>query len=232
MNRDILKTLLGGLLILLLGCLIVYVIFQRDKISAWIKNQQASSNAQAPNERVIIGLDEVPPSKELSPPAQNFDSEFPPAKETQNEISKPLPKTDYEVPGLGPEKGKSKGSDRRQDEAASKRESGKEEYPEVNQPLPKSKRPMEFKGGEEEVPKKSEKISRKHRKHSYKKKKPHSSRMQTRLHSLEKRVNRLEKKLGVKSDKAVRPKKNLPLEKRVERLEKEISTLKKKSKEE
>ncbi|EPG76118.1 putative lipoprotein [Leptospira fainei serovar Hurstbridge str. BUT 6] len=231
MNRDILKTLLGGLLILLLGCLIVYVIFQRDKISAWIKNQQASSNEQAPNERVIIGLDEVQPSKELPPPTQNFDSEFAPPKETGNEISKPLPKTDYEVPGLGPEKGKSKGTDRH-DEATGKRESSREEYPEVNQPLPKSKRPMEFKGGEEETPKKSERVARKHRKHSYKKKKPHAGRMQTRLHSLEKRVNRLEKKLGVKSDKAVRAKKNLPLEKRVERLEKEMSTLKKKSKEE
>ncbi|EQA36610.1 putative lipoprotein [Leptospira inadai serovar Lyme str. 10] len=231
MNRDILKTLLGGLLILLLGCLIVYVIFQRDKISVWIKNQQASSNEQAPNERVIIGLDEVPQSKELPPTTQNFDSEFPPPKEIQNESPKSLPKTEYDVPGLGPEKGKSKGLDR-PDESVRKRESGMEEYPEVNQPLPKSKRPTEFKGGQEEVLKKSAGIVRKHRKHSHKKKKAHSGKIQTRLHSLEKRVHRLEKKLGVKSDKVVRTKKNLPLEKRVERLEKEISTLKKKSKEE
>ncbi|TGK17226.1 hypothetical protein EHO61_12475 [Leptospira fluminis] len=231
MNRDILKTLLGGLLILLLGCLIVYVIFQRDKISTWVKSQQSSPGESAPSERVIIGLDELPQTKETTPPSQNFDSERSPNKEIPKEIPKPLPKTDYEVPGLGPEVGKTKPSERSEN--------------------PKREEPPSSTFGEDEPPRWKEKHSsesakfdesnfRSNRKEtSYRKKngtkRKHSSvQKRSRLTSLEKRVDRLEKKLGVKKSKQARSKKKpaSSLEKRVERLEKEVSTLKKKSKEE
>ncbi|TGK09981.1 hypothetical protein EHO60_11530 [Leptospira fletcheri] len=230
MNRDILKTLLGGLLILLLGCLIVYVIFQRDKISTWVKSQQSTPGESAPNERVIIGLDELPQTKETTPPSQNFDSELSPNKEIPKEIPKPLPKTDYEVPGLGPEVGKTKPSERSEN---SKREEPSRTFAEDEPSRWKEKHSSESAKFDESNFRPSPKETS-YRKNNGTKRKHSLVKKRSRLTSLEKRVDRLEKKLGVKKSKQARSKKKpaSSLEKRVERLEKEVSTLKKKSKEE
>ncbi len=227
MNRDILKILLGGLLVLLFGILIIYVVLKGDQIYGWIKEKQGSPVAEnIAREREIIPMDEVPSGKDLSP-NQNFDSEPTKTKELPSEpSSQPLPKTDYEMPGLGAEKKETKTSKSSEKSDSNIRNEKKESIEREEIPSAKT-RVLEDKIDYDDVPK--YKKSKTHHRSKYKKTKRHTN-VNARLSSLEKRVVRLEKKLGVKSSKTSQIKrKKLPLSKRVEILEKEISGLKKKS---
>ncbi|TGK00866.1 hypothetical protein EHO59_13140 [Leptospira semungkisensis] len=230
MNRDILKILLSGLLILLLGSLAVYIVLQKDKIASWYKEKQGTVAVEekGQNERIIIPMDEVPSGKDLNQ-THNFDSEAAKPKENVAEPSSQAPsKPEYEMPGLGPEK-KDKGPSSKPPERlnpalAENRESQSKDS--FDSPKPRVK---EDKIEYDDVPR-PKKERHLHKKRHYKTR--HHSNLGAKLSSLEKRVGRLEKKLGVKSSASAKNKtKKLSLKKRVELLEKEVSTLKKKSKE-
>ncbi|WP_165783102.1 hypothetical protein [Leptospira wolffii] len=228
MNRDILKILLGGLLILLLGILGIYIFLKGDQISGWIKQRQGSPvEENSSKEREIVSMDKVPNGGGEFPSNQNFDSE-PKNKELPSEpSSQPLPKTDYEMPGLGQEKKESKSVRNSEKSETKETTTGSDSSIRQREELPEPRaRVKEDKIEYDDIPKyKKTKSSRKSK--LYKSKKRRSS--DARLNSLERRVVRLEKKLGMKSTKtAPSKKKKLPLSKRVEILEKEVSGLKKK----
>ncbi|MGJ4746698.1 hypothetical protein ACQV5M_10105 [Leptospira sp. SA-E8] len=229
MNRDILKILLSGLLILLLGSLAFYLYVERDRISAWYKDKNVQVEEKSQPERTILTPEEVPDGKDLSSPSQNFDSDFSKPKDTVTEpSSQPLPK-DYEVPGLGKEKKDTKDS-------VSTKTSEKPEKISETSDLPKREemdRPRTKQRDESLVEyddgPKLKKEKRHYRKHK-KRRMAHSS-VNAKISSLEKRVGRLEKKLGMKNG-SPKKKSKISLRKRVEILEQEVSGLKKKSKSE
>lgn len=229
MNRDILKILLGGLLILLLGILGFYIVLKGDQISQWIKQRQGNPVEESlSKDPEILSMDKVQNSKGEFPSSQNFDSEPVKSKERET-VSEPssqnVPKTDYEMPGLGEEKKESKSKSQPDTRDSSDVVSKKEKFPSEDFSTPKSKA-KEDRIEYDDVPKnKKSKLHSKHKSGKAKK----SGNLNRRLSSLEKRVVRLEKKLGVKSEKTRKAKnrKKLPLAKRVEILEKEVSGLKK-----
>ncbi|TGK05325.1 hypothetical protein EHQ53_16945 [Leptospira langatensis] len=230
MNRDILKILLSGLLILLLGSLAVYIVLQKDKIASWYKEKQdtVATEDKGQNERIIIPMDEMPNGKDLNQ-TPNFDSETPKPKENLAEPStQAQPKPEYEMPGLGPEKKDSLHSSKSTERSNQMLAESKETPPKESFDSPRTK-VREDKIEYDDVPRpKKEKHLRKKRHYTRSR---HHSNLGAKLSSLEKRVGRLEKKLGVKSSSSRRKAKNLSLKKRVEILENEVSTLKKKSKE-
>ncbi|MGJ4789665.1 hypothetical protein [Leptospira koniambonensis] len=228
MNRDILKILLSGLLILLLGSLAFYLYVERERIAAWYKDKNLQVEEKSQPERTILTPEEVPDGKDLSSPNQNFDSDFSKPKDSVTEpSSQPLPK-DYEVPGLGKEK-------KEKDSNASSKISEKPEtkvtetsdLPKKEEmDLPRTKQRDESLVEYDDGPK-----LKKEKRHSkkYKKRRATHSSVNAKISSLEKRVGRLEKKLGMKNG-TPKKKTKVSLRKRVEILEQEVSGLKKKSK--
>ncbi|WP_367897574.1 hypothetical protein AB3N61_10900 [Leptospira sp. WS58.C1] len=229
MNRDILKVLLSGLLILLLGSLAFYLYVERERIAAWYKDKNVQVEEKSQPERTILTPEEVPDGKDLSSPNQNFDSDFSKPKDTVTEpSSQPLPK-DYEVPGLGKEKKDTKDS-------VSTKTSEKPEKVSETSDLPRREE-MErhrTKQRDESVVEYDDGPKlKKEKRHSkkYKKRRTAHSSVNAKISSLEKRVGRLEKKLGMKNG-SPKKKSKMSLRKRVEILEQEVSGLKKKSKSE
>ncbi|MCR1795067.1 hypothetical protein K0V43_15995 [Leptospira sp. id769339] len=227
MNRDILKVLLSGLLILLLGSLAFYLYVERERIAAWYKDKNVQVEEKSQPERTILTPEEVPDGKDLSSPNQNFDSDFSKPKDTVTEpSSQPLPK-DYEVPGLGKEK---------KDTISTKTPEKQETKVSETSDLPRREemeRPRTKQRDESLVEYDDGPKLKKEKRHSKKVKKRrtvHSS-VNAKISSLEKRVGRLEKKLGMKNG-SPKKKSKMSLRKRVEILEQEVSGLKKKSKSE
>ncbi|WP_243396344.1 hypothetical protein [Leptospira hartskeerlii] len=226
MNRDILKILLSGLLILLLGSLAFYLYVERDRIAAWYKDKNVQVEEKSQPERTILTPEEVPDGKDLSSPNQNFDSDFSKPKDTVTEpSSQPLPK-DYE-PGLGKEKKdplSTKTSEKPETKVTETTDLPKRE--EMDRPRTKIRDEslVEYDDG----PKL--KKEKRHSKKIKKRRMAHSS-VNAKIYSLEKRVGRLEKKLGMKNG-SPKKKSKISLRKRVEILEQEVSGLKKKSKSE
>lgn len=229
MNRDILKVLLSGLLILLLGSLAFYLYVERERIAAWYKDKNVQVEEKSQPERTILTPEEVPDGKDLSSPNQNFDSDFSKPKDTVTEpSSQPLPK-DYEVPGLGKEKKDTKDSVSTKTSEKPEKVSETSDLPrreEMDRPRPKQRDEsvVEYDDG----PKL--KKEKRHFKKVKKRRTVHSS-VNAKISSLEKRVGRLEKKLGMKNG-SPKKKSKMSLRKRVEILEQEVSGLKKKSKSE
>lgn len=225
MNRDILKILLSGLLILLLGSLAFYLYVERDRIAAWYKDKNVQVEEKSQPERTILTPEEVPDGKDLSSPNQNFDSDFSKPKDTVTEpSSQPLPK-DYEVPGLGKEK---------KDSLSTKTSEKPETKVTETSDLPKREemdRPRTKQRDESLVEYDDGPKLKKEKRHSkkYKKRRVAHSSVNAKISSLEKRVGRLEKKLGMKNG-SPKKKSKVSLRKRVEILEQEVSGLKKKSK--
>ncbi|WP_243401981.1 hypothetical protein [Leptospira haakeii] len=225
MNRDILKILLSGLLILLLGSLAFYLYVERDRISAWYKDKNVQVEEKSQPERTILTPEEVPDGKDLSSPNQNFDSDFSKPKDSVTEpSSQPLPK-DYEVPGLGKEKKDSlstKTSEKPETKVTETSDLPKREEMERPRTKQRDESLVEYDDG----PK-----LKKEKRHSkkYKKRRVAHSSVNAKISSLEKRVGRLERKLGMKNG-SPKKKSKVSLRKRVEILEQEVSGLKKKSK--
>ncbi|WP_244280494.1 hypothetical protein [Leptospira saintgironsiae] len=225
MNRDILKILLSGLLILLLGSLAFYLYVERDRIAAWYKDKNVQVEEKSQPERTILTPEEVPDGKDLSSPNQNFDSDFSKPKDSVTEpSSQPLPK-DYEVPGLGKEK---------KDSLSTKTSEKPETKITETSDLPKREemdRPRTKQRDESLVEYDDGPKLKKEKRHfkKYKKRRMAHSSVNAKISSLEKRVGRLEKKLGMKNG-SPKKKSKVSLRKRVEILEQEVSGLKKKSK--
>ncbi|EIE00192.1 hypothetical protein LEP1GSC185_2558 [Leptospira licerasiae serovar Varillal str. VAR 010] len=225
MNRDILKILLSGLLILLLGSLAFYLYVERDRIAAWYKDKNLQVEEKSQPERTILTPEEVPDGKDLSSPSQNFDSDFSKPKDSVTEpSSQPLPK-DYEVPGLGKEKKESlsaKTDDKPETKVTESADLPKRE--EMDRPRTKQRDESLVEYDDGPKPKKEKRHSKK-----YKKRRTAHSSVNAKISSLEKRVGRLEKKLGMKNG-SPKKKSKISLRKRVEILEQEVSGLKNKSK--
>lgn len=225
MNRDILKILLSGLLILLLGSLAFYLYVERERIAAWYKDKNVQVEEKSQPERTILTPEEVPDGKDLSSPNQNFDSDFSKPKDSVTEpSSKPLPK-DYEVPGLGKEK---------KDNLSTKTSEKPDTKVTETSDLPKREemeRPRAKQRDESLVEYDDGPKLKKEKRHSkkYKKRRVAHSSVNAKINSLEKRVGRLERKLGMKNG-SPKKKSKVSLRKRVEILEQEVSGLKKKSK--
>ncbi|TGN02226.1 hypothetical protein [Leptospira dzoumogneensis] len=226
MNRDILKILLSGLLILLLGSLAFYLYVERDRIAAWYKDKNVQVEEKSQPERTILTPEEVPDGKDLSSPSQNFDSDFSKPKDSVTEpSSQPLPK-DYEVPGLGKEKKDSNVSTKTSEKPETKVTETSDLPKREEMDRPRTKQRDENLVEYDDGPKlKKEKRNFK----KFKKRRAAHSSVNSKISSLEKRVGRLEKKLGMKNG-SPKKKSKISLRKRVEILEQEVSGLKKKSK--
>ncbi|WP_246048682.1 hypothetical protein [Leptospira sarikeiensis] len=228
MNRDILKILLSGLLILLLGSLAFYLYVERERIAAWYKDKNVSVEEKSQPERTILTPEEVPENRDLSQ-NQNFDSDFSKPKEPVTEpSSQSLPKQEYEVPGLGKEKKdlpNAKVTEKSEQREKVSENSDLPRREEMDRPRTKQRDESLVEYDDGPKLKKEKRYSKK-----YKKRKSSNSGVNAKISSLEKRVGRLEKKLGMKNSSPKKKNKKISLRKRVEILEKEVSGLKKNSK--